>query len=61
MSKILSPSILKSAFSSQTTKDRIYNVLLFADGGWLVDAVEVSACCVQHSFLSLKSILDPND
>ncbi|GFR89080.1 nuclear pore complex protein Nup107-like [Elysia marginata] len=25
---------------TRTTRDRIYNVLLFADGGWLIDAVE---------------------
>ena len=28
-------------FIIQTTKDRIYNVLLFMDGGWMVDRYEV--------------------
>lgn len=31
---------------TEDVKEHIYNVLLFVDGGWMVDVREVSSTCV---------------
>lgn len=47
---------------TKTTRDRIYNVLLFADGGWLVDAVEDSESdeSRQHQLSQLRKLHLPS-
>jgi len=47
---------------TKVTRDRIYNVLLFADGGWLVDTVEVTSTDLgrQHQLTSLRRLHLPS-
>ncbi|KAK3704372.1 hypothetical protein RRG08_012437 [Elysia crispata] len=47
---------------TKTTRDRIYNVLLFADGGWLVDTVEDPEVdeSRQHQMCQLRKLHLPN-
>ena len=46
----------RGSFCFQTTKDHMYNVLLFADGGWMIDQTQVSilnrSCKVVSKFFN---------